>query len=59
MQVHKLISIGTLEERIDELIERKKAIADQVVGSGEAWVSELSDGELRDLVALRANALGG
>jgi SNF2 family DNA or RNA helicase len=59
VQVHKLISIGTLEERIDELIERKKAIADQVVGSGEAWVSELSDGELRDLVALRANALGG
>jgi SNF2 family DNA or RNA helicase len=59
VQVHKLISIGTLEERIDELIERKKAIADQVIGSGEAWVSELSDAELRDLVALRASALGG
>ena len=59
VQVHKLISIGTLEERIDELIERKKAIADQVVGSGEAWVSELSDAELHDLVALRASTLGG
>jgi SNF2 family DNA or RNA helicase len=53
VQVHKRISIGTLEERIDELIECKKAIADRVVGSGEAWVSELSEG------ALCANALGG
>jgi SNF2 family DNA or RNA helicase len=58
VQVHKFVCIGTLEERIDELIERKKEVAAQVVGTGEAWLTELSNKELRDLVALRPEAVG-
>ncbi|GAE09577.1 helicase, SNF2/RAD54 family [Paenibacillus sp. JCM 10914] len=53
VQVHKLISQGTLEERIDELIEQKKALSEQVVGSGETWLTEMSDGELRQLIELQ------
>ncbi|EHB63377.1 MULTISPECIES: DEAD/DEAH box helicase [Paenibacillus] len=53
VQVHKLICQGTLEERIDELIEQKKALSEQVVGSGETWLTEMSDGELRRLIELQ------
>lgn len=54
VQVHKFIALGTLEEHIDEMIEHKQALAESVVGSGESWISELSNAELRDLVSLRA-----
>jgi SNF2 family DNA or RNA helicase len=57
VQVHKLICRGTLEERIDELITRKLALADQIVGSGENWLTELSTDELRDLLLLRKEAV--
>jgi SNF2 family DNA or RNA helicase len=57
VQVHKLISSGTLEERIDDMIESKKVLADQIVGAGESWVTELSTNELRDLFALRREAV--
>jgi SNF2 family DNA or RNA helicase len=57
VQVHKLISSGTLEERIDDMIESKKVLADQIVGAGESWVTELSTGELRELFALRREAV--
>lgn len=53
VQVHKLICQGTLEERIDELIEHKKALSEQVVGSGETWLTEMSDSELRELITLQ------
>ena len=53
VQVHKFLCAGTLEERIDELIESKKALAASVVGAGEAWLTELSTNELRDLMSLR------
>lgn len=52
VQVHKLISQGTLEERIDKLLEDKRSLAESVVGSGERLVSELDDDALRALVAL-------
>lgn len=42
MQAHKYICIGTLEERIDQMIERKKELAESIIGAGEAWVTELS-----------------
>jgi SNF2 family DNA or RNA helicase len=57
VQVHKFISLGTLEERIDEMIERKQGLSDQIVGGGENWVTELSTGELRELFALRRSWL--
>lgn len=59
VQVHKFICLGTLEERIDEMIEKKRTIADSVIGTGESWISELNNDELRDLVALRHETLEG
>ncbi len=57
VQVHKFLCAGTLEERIDELIERKRAVADNVIGTGEAWLTELSGRQLRELVALSPEAV--
>jgi SNF2 family DNA or RNA helicase len=57
VQVHKLICSGTLEERIDDMIESKRQLAEQVVESGESWLTELSTGELRDLFELRKEAV--
>jgi SNF2 family DNA or RNA helicase len=56
--VHKLICVGTLEERIDELIESKKALAESVIGAGEAWLTEMSTDQLRELVALSREETG-
>jgi SNF2 family DNA or RNA helicase len=53
VQVHKFVTLGTLEERIDELIERKADLSQQIVGSGESWITELSTNELRELFTLR------
>lgn len=53
VQVYKFVSLGTLEERIHQMIERKQAISDQIVGNGEGWITELSTTELRDLFKLR------
>ena len=58
VQVHKLLVAGTLEERIDEMIERKTGIAAQVVGAGEQWLTELSNDDLRELIRLGAEAVG-
>ncbi|HEY9629516.1 MAG TPA: DEAD/DEAH box helicase [Coleofasciculaceae cyanobacterium] len=52
VQVHKFVCTGTLEERIHELIESKKALSEQVVGAGENWLSELDTNALRDLLLL-------
>jgi hypothetical protein len=52
VQVHRLITEGTLEDRIAALLTSKRALADAVVGSGEGWVSELADDELAALVRL-------
>ena len=57
VQVHKFICPGTLEERIDQLIESKVALAENVVGAGESWLTELSTDELRDIITLRAEAI--
>ncbi|MBE0696929.1 MAG: DEAD/DEAH box helicase, partial [Anaerolineaceae bacterium] len=53
VQVHKYITVGTLEEMIDEMIESKKGLAESIIGSGESWLTELSTDDLRDLVQLR------
>jgi SNF2 family DNA or RNA helicase len=58
VQVHKFLCAGTLEEKIDEMIERKQALAGSIVGSGEAWLTELSTAQLKDLFKLRESALG-
>lgn len=57
VQVHKFVCAGTLEEMIDEMIESKKALAESVIGGGEGWLTELSTADLRQLVALRREAV--
>ena len=47
VQVRKFVCVGTLEERIDAMIEEKKALADRIVGTGEGWLTELSVDDLR------------
>lgn len=58
VQVHKFVAGGTLEEKIDQMIEEKTVLASEIIGSGEAWLSELSTTQLRDLLALRSDAVG-
>ncbi len=53
VQVHKFVCTGTLEEQIDRIIEGKREVAGKVVGTGDAWLTELSNDELRDILALR------
>lgn len=53
VQVHRMVTRGTIEERVGLLLERKRSLADAVLGRGEAALTELSDDELRDLVSLR------
>jgi SNF2 family DNA or RNA helicase len=55
--VHKFLCSGTLEEKIDAIIEKKKALAQSVVGAGEEWLTRMTTAELRDLFALRADAV--
>jgi len=57
VQVHKLISSGTLEERIDDMLESKRQLADQIVGTGESWLTEMSTDELKELLELRKEAV--
>ncbi|NUR64329.1 MAG: ATP-dependent helicase [Streptomyces sp.] len=53
VQVHRLITEGTVEDRIAEMLEAKRALADAILGSGESALTELTDRELTDLVSLR------
>ncbi|GIH99605.1 DEAD/DEAH box helicase [Planobispora takensis] len=57
VQVRKFICVDTLEERIDEMIERKRALAESVVGTGEDWITGLSTERLRELFALGPGAV--
>ncbi|GAA0244894.1 DEAD/DEAH box helicase [Actinomadura nitritigenes] len=57
VQVRKFICVGTMEERVDEMIERKKALAESIVGTGEEWLTELSVAELRDVLRLSPEAV--
>ncbi|MBO0705544.1 MAG: DEAD/DEAH box helicase, partial [Candidatus Dormibacteraeota bacterium] len=57
VQVRKLVCVGTLEERIDRMLEEKRDLAERIVGAGESWLTELSTDELRSLVALSSEAV--
>ncbi|WP_174551058.1 SNF2-related protein [Nocardia alba] len=58
VQVRKLVCVDTIEERIDEMINGKKQLADLAVGAGENWITEMSTDELRELFTLGAEAVG-
>lgn len=52
VQVHKLLCAGTVEEKVDQLLERKRDLAARIVGAGEQWITELDDTALKDLFSL-------
>ncbi|GAA4785256.1 DEAD/DEAH box helicase [Streptomyces ziwulingensis] len=56
VQVHRLITEGTVEDRIAEMLQSKRALADAILGGGESTLTELTDRELSDLVSLRSTS---
>jgi len=57
VQVHKFVCTGTLEEKINDMIESKKQLADQTVDAGENWLTELDTDQLRNLLLLDRNTI--
>ncbi|MEH2087833.1 DEAD/DEAH box helicase [Nostoc sp.] len=57
VQVHKFVCTGTLEEKIHDMIESKKQLAEQVVGAGEEWLTEMDTDQLRNLLLLDHSAV--
>ncbi|MGK3994268.1 DEAD/DEAH box helicase [Sorangium sp. So ce1024] len=57
VQVHKLVCAGTVEEKVDRMLEQKRDLAARVVGEGEAWITELDNAALRELLALSRDAV--
>ncbi|BCE16668.1 hypothetical protein RSC3_04024 [Bacillus paralicheniformis] len=58
VHVHKLITTGTIEEKIDHMLESKQSLNDQIIQS-ENWITELSEHELEELFTLNASAITG
>lgn len=52
VQVHKMIAIGTLEDRIDAMIEKKRELAENIIGADESWLTRLSTDALKDVLTL-------
>jgi superfamily II DNA or RNA helicase len=57
VQVRKFVCVGTIEERVDAMIEQKKALAEKIVGTGESWLTELSVADLRAVLDLSPEAV--
>ena len=55
--VHKFVALGTVEERIDAMIEDKKKLASSIVGNDESWLTELDNASFKELIALRRGAI--
>jgi len=58
VQVRKLVCVGTVEERIDEMLTGKQELADLAIGVGENWITELSTDQLQSLLSLGDEAVG-
>ncbi|WP_042350954.1 DEAD/DEAH box helicase [Bacillus massiliigorillae] len=52
VHVHKLICTGTLEEKIDKMLDQKQALNDEII-TGENWITEMSTEEIKELVSLQ------
>ena len=57
VQVHVFCCRGTLEEKVDALVQSKKAIAGSIIGSGERWLTEMDNKEIGELIALHKDAV--
>ena len=53
MTIHRMITTGTFEEKINEILIKKRDLADLTVNRGESWLSELSNSELFNLIQLK------
>jgi SNF2 family DNA or RNA helicase len=54
---HKLVTLGTLEERIDQMLEDKQKLADSIVGSDESWLTEMDNDAFRELIKLNRKTI--
>ena len=59
VQVRKMVCVGTVEERVDRMIEHKSALAEAAVTTGEGWLGGLSVEDLREVVRLAPEAVAG
>lgn len=57
VMVYKFVCEGTLEEKIDEMIESKKKLAESIIGTGEGWLTEMTTEQLKELFTLRRGAV--
>ena len=57
VQIHKFITAGTLEENIQEMLERKRQLAESIIGTDESWLAQLSDDELVELISLHKDKM--
>ncbi len=55
--VHKFVVLGTLEEKIDQMIEDKKKLAGAIVGNDESWLQTLDNNAFKQLIALNRSAV--
>jgi SNF2 family DNA or RNA helicase len=55
--VHKFVTLGTLEERIDQMIEDKQKMADSIIGNDESWLTKLDNQAFRELIALNKRSV--
>lgn len=55
--VHKFVTAGTLEERIDEMIEEKKKLSGAIIGTDESWLTELDNEAFKELISLKKSAV--
>ncbi|NEX20082.1 DEAD/DEAH box helicase [Thiorhodococcus mannitoliphagus] len=55
--VHKMVTLGTLEERIDEMIRAKQALAGAIVGNDESWLAQLDNERFKALIRLNRDAV--
>ncbi len=53
VNVYKFLCYGTLEEKIDQLMESKRSLAESVIGKGESWITEMNTNDLKELFMLR------
>ncbi len=57
VNVYKFIATGTIEEKIDTMLESKRDLAESIIGTtGETWITELSNNELKELFSLNSEA---
>ena len=55
--VHKFVTLGTLEERIDQMISDKQKMADSIVGNDESWLTKLDNQAFKELIALNKHSV--